>query len=148
MLQFGEKVDGATYIARPGAYAIAFDEAGRVGVIRHRGWHLPLGGGIDAGESPEAALEREVGEETGRAVRILARLGEAAQYLFEGETGLYWNKIGTFFEAELGEPICGRTDDDHELVWLSADEALVRLTDEFAIWALREALRRRSMQPA
>lgn len=50
-----------------GATAIAEDGQGRVLLVRHSyiaGWQLP-GGGVDAGESPERAVTRELEEEVG-----------------------------------------------------------------------------------
>jgi ADP-ribose pyrophosphatase YjhB (NUDIX family) len=60
--------------------AVVHDAAGRLLLIRrghapHAGlWSLP-GGRIEAGESPEAAVEREVREETGLRVRAGATVG-------------------------------------------------------------------------
>lgn len=53
-----------------GVKALIVDASGRVLLVEHtyiEGWHLP-GGGIHAGESPKAALIREVAEETGLQV--------------------------------------------------------------------------------
>lgn len=50
-----------------GVRVLVQDEAGRVLLVRHTyldGWYLP-GGGVDAGETFEAAAVRELQEETG-----------------------------------------------------------------------------------
>ena len=60
--------------------AVVHDERGRLLVIRrgrapNRGlWSVP-GGRVEAGESVSAAVEREVREETGLAVRAGAEVG-------------------------------------------------------------------------
>jgi 8-oxo-dGTP diphosphatase len=60
--------------------AVVHDAAGRLLMIRrghapHEGlWSLP-GGRVEPGESPEAAVEREVREETGLRVRARAAVG-------------------------------------------------------------------------
>jgi 8-oxo-dGTP diphosphatase len=60
--------------------AVVHDPAGRLLLIQrghdpHRGlWSLP-GGRVEAGESPEEAVEREVQEETGLRVRAEAPVG-------------------------------------------------------------------------
>lgn len=62
-----------------GVRVMVFDAAGRLLLIRHRYgntalWMTP-GGGIDRGETPERAAEREVLEETGCRVSSLAPIG-------------------------------------------------------------------------
>jgi 8-oxo-dGTP pyrophosphatase MutT (NUDIX family) len=66
-----------------GVRAAAFDENGRVFLIRHSyvpGWYLP-GGGVERGETVEAALARELMEEGGIAL-------ERPPELF----GIYFNR--------------------------------------------------------
>ncbi len=68
-------------VVRPrtfGVRALLTDPAGRVALVRHHyiaGWYLP-GGGVDRGESAEAAVRRELREEVGLdAVSIVGVLG-------------------------------------------------------------------------
>jgi ADP-ribose pyrophosphatase YjhB (NUDIX family) len=72
--------DGVSLPVVPCVGAIVHDAAGRLLLIRrgrepHRGrWSLP-GGRVEAGESPEQAVEREVREETGLSVLAGAPVG-------------------------------------------------------------------------
>ena len=65
-----------------GVRAAVLDAEDRVLLVRHSyvpGWYLP-GGGVEAGEATQAALDRELIEEGGIALTGPARL-----------FGLYWN---------------------------------------------------------
>jgi 8-oxo-dGTP diphosphatase len=72
--------DAASWPVVPCVGAVVHDVAGRLLLVRrgrdpHRGrWSLP-GGRVEAGESPEQAVEREVLEETGLSVRAGAPVG-------------------------------------------------------------------------
>ena len=67
MKRWSMRLTHARFTATAGA--VMFDEGGRVLLLKHRfrpgaGWGLP-GGFLQAGEQPEAAIRRELLEETG-----------------------------------------------------------------------------------
>ena len=71
---------------RVAAYALCIDQGGRIllcrmspNVVAGEVWTLP-GGGIHFGESPETAVLRELGEETGQAGEVI-RLVEVSDNL-------------------------------------------------------------------
>lgn len=74
--RFASLLSRRANIVTLGAQGIIVDEASRVLLIRHGyrpGWHFP-GGGVERGEEIEAALAREVLEETGVAITNPPRL--------------------------------------------------------------------------
>ena len=67
--EFGKRVDGASYMLRPGAYAVIADESARIAaVVTATGTYLP-GGGQEAGESAIDALKRECWKSAGWSLR-------------------------------------------------------------------------------
>lgn len=72
-----------------GVRGLVLDEAGRVLLIEHtyvHGWHLP-GGGVDARETAEGALVRELREEAGVEVegRPVLQSIHSSERLFPGD---------------------------------------------------------------
>ncbi len=136
MLEFGTRLANVSYVERPGAYAIIRNAANEYAVIRTpKGCFLP-GGGVDEGEQMEAALGREVREETGLAVMVGRKVGVAAQYLISAREGIYYKKIGHFYMAEFGERLTEKFEAEHELLWMSFDGASAALKHRFQVWAL------------
>lgn len=146
MLQFGEPDPSLDYAPRPTAFGLVFHE-GRVACVRvDRGeasyYDLP-GGAIDGDETGEQALIREFVEETGMAVRPVARIAEAAQY-FRKSDGSAINNIGGFWVAEqLSLDPAAKVEADHDLVWLPPHTALGALRHDAHAWAVAVWLRRR-----
>ncbi|MEV4346060.1 NUDIX domain-containing protein [Actinoplanes sp. NPDC049596] len=101
-------------VQRFGAYAAASDPEGRILLTRiatgYPGagrWHVP-GGGTDHGETPEAALAREVFEETGQHGRVTGLVEISHRYdpAAVGPEGvpIDWHVIRVLFRFEVDTP--------------------------------------------
>ena len=96
-----------------------------VAVVRLRKnneWVLPKGK-LDKGETPRAAAEREVNEETGHDVAVHEFLGTL---VYESRAG---SKVVHFWRMEAGtEPVRKLMRDVKAVEWLSLDDAVERLS--------------------
>ena len=128
--RFGETPQaGRKYTRRVGVYALL-----------PRGRHLLLtcqrqpapdlqlpGGGIDPGESPVAALHREVFEETGWLIAAPRRVGAFRRFTFMPEYDLWAEKVCLIYRARPVRPIGPPSEPFHEALWLDSVEAAHRL---------------------
>jgi ADP-ribose pyrophosphatase YjhB (NUDIX family) len=108
-----EHPDGRRRVQRFAAYAVVHDPNDKILLTRiadgYPGagrWHLP-GGGTDFGEQPDAALLRELVEETGHLGHIQCLLGVASHYEPEqlGPEGfpIDWHGVRAFYDVEVEE---------------------------------------------
>jgi 8-oxo-dGTP diphosphatase len=135
---FGTPIRDVKYVDRLGAYAIIVVSNNRLAFVQGQGGRLYLpGGGIEHGEQPEAALLREIAEETGWSARILGILGHATQLLFAQGEGHYAVRA-TYFRAQLVQPDTTRRASD--IIWFSATAAIPLLARESDVWAISRAV--------
>ena len=124
--RFGSTPDPTRqYRPRPGAYAL-LPRNGYLLLTLEMGpepeFQLP-GGGIDPGESPLAALHREVLEETGWAIAWPRRIGAFRRFVFMPEYNLWAEKLCTIY---LAAPVIQRADPSeahHAAIWMSPADA-------------------------
>jgi len=117
------------YSYRPGVYAILAN--GDDLLLTYQDQPLPEfqlpGGGIDPGESPLAALYREVIEETGWSIAKPRRLGAYRRFTYMPDYDLWAEKICNVYFArpvrQLGEP----AEPGHTALWMPADIAVQHL---------------------
>lgn len=138
--EFGLEAAEAEYSLRPGGYAIVFNRAGEVAVTSTpKGLFLP-GGGQSTSESAEEAAARETLEECGLRVSVGDFVGVADELVFAEDERKYYRKRCAFFLAEIIEQSEAH-DPNHELTWLSPEDAMARLRHESQRWAVAAACR-------
>ena len=125
---FGAKLPGVEYRLRPGAYALVYDERGRIAIVNEEGdWYLP-GGGLEEGETAEQALVREVREECGCGVSIDVEFAGAIEFL-ETRSGRKLEVHARYFRARFA----GAT----RAEFVTIDEACARVRRRSDAWVAR-----------
>lgn len=149
--QFGRPEAGREYRDRPAAFGVV-DRDGRIALVKvekpgEAPWYDLPGGAIEAGETPQQAVVREFGEETGLVVEALEPFAQANQY-FVNTDGEALNNQCVFFELKLkGEDPALRTDRDHSLVWMPPEPAQAELRHAAHAWAINQLLRHLHNRP-
>lgn len=101
----GQKIDWETrqFAIRRAARGVMVDEAGLVGMIKigNANYYKLPGGGIDAGETVEAALRRELQEETGCNVSSINEIGSTFEVRARPDEPLGLLQISFGYTAKL-----------------------------------------------
>lgn len=140
--QFGHIPPKTNFIERPGSYALILNEQQQLALVKTDWGHIYLpGGGIEAGESKETALHREVMEETGLKIQIDRYIGLAYEFFYSRSQDLHFNKAAHFFRASItGTHASGPLEDDHQLIWVAPEEAAEILHTDAYTWIVQEEL--------
>ena len=142
--RFGPPPGLHSYRLRPGAYAVLIRDD-RVLLTFQKSpepeFQLP-GGGIDPGESPLAALHREVREETGWTIGRVRRLGIYRRYCYMPEYGFWAEKLCSIWTARPISRLSPPIEPEHRAHWVALDRAAGLLHEPGARAHLHLALRR------
>ena len=134
------------YTLRPGAYVIL--PKGRAVLLTFQAKPYPEvqlpGGGIDPGESPIAALHREVREETGWSICAPRRLGAFRRFTWMPEYEIWAEKLCHIYLARPVMQIMPPSEPYHSELWMPATEAVQQLGNAGDAGFLRNYLAGRS----
>lgn len=147
MLEFGVRDPEKAYRLRPAAFGIC-ERNGLVACVHvtrsdDRSYHDLPGGAVDGMESEAEALIREFGEETGLIVQPGALIVRAVQLFLKSDGEPVENEGGIYEAALTGEDAALKVEDDHTLVWLDPQEAVLKLRHDSHAWAVAKWLRGR-----
>ena len=128
--RYGEAVrPDVQYRRRPGVYAILL--LGRSVLLTHQAEPIPEiqlpGGGIDPGESPVAALHREVFEETGWRIARPTRLGAFRRFTYMPEYDLWAEKLCQIYLARPVRQYGPPSEPGHTAIWMPLETSAKQL---------------------
>ena len=129
--RFGPPPGPHRYRLRAGAYALLIRDG--AALLTFQGgaepeFQLP-GGGIDPGESPQAALHREVYEETGWTIATPRRLGIYRRFCYMPDYGFWAEKLCSIWLARPIRRIGPPTEPNHSAHWFPLADVAHELAD-------------------
>lgn len=123
-----------TCMQRKAARAIVLDDNSRVALmhVSKYGYHKLPGGGIDAGESTQEALARELREEIGCTAKVLEEVGRTDEHWFEDglfqQSFCYLAKvIGKKGEPQFTEK---EVNNGYKIMWVDSVSEAIRIMEQ------------------
>ncbi|MBP2098020.1 NUDIX hydrolase [Enterococcus rivorum] len=137
---FGEKTKNLNYKKRIGAYIIVSKNNHNeiVLVQAPNGAYFLPGGEIEAGETREEAIDREMIEELGVEVTIGEYLGQADEYFHSRHRQSDYYNPGYFFVADDWKQICEPLEKTNTLKWVSVNDGIELLKRGSHKWAVKQ----------
>jgi len=140
-------MQSAQHYPEPTVGALIFDPAGRLFLMRSHKWagkYVVPGGHVELGETLEAALRREVAEETGLSIRDVTFVG-VQEFIYDPA---FWQpRHFIFFDyacradtATQGATEVRLNDEAQSYVWATVDEALRLPVEPYTERAIRAYL--------
>lgn len=114
-------------------------EVALVGDTQRDAWYLPKGG-LNKGETIEQAALREVREETGLDVRVLAPIG-VIEYWFFVRGARVHKRVHYFLMEPTGGDFSRRDQENDRADWFELEAALSAMSYENEVDIVREAAR-------
>ena len=128
-----ENIDIA-YKLRKASRSIVFNDSQKIALlyVSKNNYHKLPGGGIEAGEDIETALNREVMEEAGVKINILGEIGTIIEYKNKHKllqiSYCYYSEV----KGDISEPSFtdAETNSGFQLRWVALDEAITILEND------------------
>ncbi len=133
----------------PTVGALIFDPDGRLCLLRSHKWagkYVVPGGHVELGETLEAALHREVAEETGLAISDVYLL-QVQEFVFDPA---FWRpRHFIFFDyvCHTDRTDVWLNDEAQDFVWVTPDEALTLPIEPYTEKAIRTYLAQQAREP-
>ena len=132
----------AQHYPEPTVGALIFDPAGRLFLMQSHKWggrYVVPGGHVELGETLEAALRREVAEETGLTIHDIRFVG-VQEFIYDPAFWQPRHFIFFDFACRADQTEVLLNDEAEEYIWTTVDEALRLPMDPYTERAIRAYL--------
>ena len=124
------------YTKRKGAYVIIKKHDDKIAIANQDNKYFFIGGGIEAEETKEEALKREVLEETGCTLKNIEYFDTVKSYEYNENHG-YLEIIATIYTAEFDEKVAEKIE-KNEIIICNPKEYEDKLYHEYQRYALKK----------